>query len=408
MKVLIVSQWFPPEQSPFGYMMKELAQGLLLKGHDVTVVTAFPNHPGGEVFGGYNKKWVLRETIDGVKVIRVWLGTSSNRSPFMRLYTFISFTVTSSIAVLRQKNIDVIFAVFQPLSVGLTLPLIAKFRRAKLVLNIQDLHPDVPIELGLVRGRFLKWVLRCVEKYGYRNADALTVICESFKRHCVTRGAMPEVVKVIPNWIDLNEIKPRSRINAFRCAAGLADEDYVVLYAGTLGYVSGAEVVLSAARELSNLPEVRFVFVGGGAMFEELQRMAAKDRLTNVIFAPFQPRDVLGDVQAISDVSVVTLGAGKGKNSVPSKVLGYMAAARPIVASVDCDSETALTISAAKCGRVVEPGSGEKLAEAILKFKGDSELSRTLASNGRLFLERHYSRQDIVDQYSMFFEQIVF
>jgi colanic acid biosynthesis glycosyl transferase WcaI len=408
MKAVFLSQWYPPEQAPIGYMVRELAQALAARGHDVTVITGFPNHPGGEVFGGYKKRWRLEELGDGFKVRRVWLFTKRHPGRLARIFGFLSFTVTSAWALLMHRQTDLIFGVFQPLSVGVTLPVLARLKGARLVLNVQDLHPDVPIELGLIRNPLLIAVLRGVEHFGYRAADGLAVICEAFKGHCVARGARASSVAVIPNWIDTEEIRPGERLNAFRAEMGISDDDVVVLYAGTIGMVSGAEIVLRTAAQLEKVqPWIRFVFVGEGPALPELKAGAAALALGNIYFAPFQPRERVADIQAMADISLVTLKRGKGRTSVPSKVLGYMAAARPVVASVDGDSETARLVSSAGCGVVVGPEDDKALADAILRLAVSVQDRYRMGVNGRGFLEANYRKATVTQRYAEFFERVL-
>lgn len=408
MKIVFLTQWYPPEQAPIGYMFRELAQALIARGHQVTVITGFPNHPSGEVFGGYRKRWRLKEALDGVDVWRMYLYTSPNRGKISRILSFISFTLSSAWALLAHPRCDLVFAVFQPLSVGLTLPALTRLKGSKLVLNVQDLHPDAPIQLGLIRNPLLIRVLRWVERFGYRSADGLAVICDSFKKHCVHNGAREERVAVIPNWIDIDEIRPGDRSNTFRASLGLAPEHVVVLYAGTVGLVSGAEVAVRAAQALEELyPEMRLVFVGEGPALGGLKDYVQRNRVKNVVFAPFQPRELLPQVQAIADISLVSMRRGKGKASVPSKVLGYMAAARPVVASVDLDSETAALVVKASCGRVVEPEDAQALASVISRLIEDPDARVQLGSGGRRYLEDNFQKATVTAKYADFFEGLV-
>lgn len=408
MRIVLLTQWYPPEQAPIGYMMRELAQALLSRGHEVTVITGFPNHPGGRVFGGYRVKWRKKEKLDGVDLWRMYLYTSAIRGKWSRILTFLSFTLSSAWALLVHRKPDLVFSVFQPLSVGLVLPPIAWLRGTKLILNVQDLHPDAPVELGLIRNPLLIGALRWVERFGYRTADGLAVICDHFRCHCTARGANDACVAVIPNWIDLDEISPGDRMSGFRKKLGLSADHLVVLFAGTIGLVANAEVILESAKLLrDSLPIVRFVFVGEGPALGNLKRIVADAELKNVLFMPFQPRDRLPDVQAMSDISVITMGAGKGHASVPSKVLGYMAAARPVVAAVDADSETAALVLRSDCGVVTPPGNAQRLAQTIVSLAHDEARRRQLGCNGRSHLEKNYAKDQIVSQYVKFFESVV-
>lgn len=386
-----------------GHMVRELAAELAARGWEVTVVTGFPNHPSGRVFGGYRKRWRQEERENGVRILRVWLATSPCRSFFTRVLGFLTFTFTSAWAVLWHTKADVIFGVTQPLSMGLVLPVLARLKGAAVVLNVQDLHPDVPIELGLVRNPILIRALRVLERFGYRAADRLAVISEGFRSHCTRHGAQDERISVIHNWIDLDEVQPGPRENAFRVEAGCRPNDFVVLHAGTLGLVSGAEVLVDAAQRLRDHPDIRFVIVGDGPLLKPMQELAVASGLDSMVFLPFQERSRLSEVQAIADVSVVTLGAGKGRTSVPSKVLGYMAAARPVVAAVDEECETARAIAAARCGLITSPGDGAALAAAILRLRDNDAERAAMGENGRAYAEERLSRTHVLSQYERVF-----
>jgi colanic acid biosynthesis glycosyl transferase WcaI len=398
-RLLIVTQWFPPEQAPFGRMMLELATDLADRGWNVTVVTGFPNHPQGTVFPGYRKRWVARETIGRVNVLRVWLATSPRRSLLNRLLTFATFTLTSTWAALRAPRGGVLFAVMQPLSMALTLPIVARLKGMRLVFNVQDLHPDTQIRLGMIRNPLLISTLRGIERRGYRRADCVTVICEAFREHVVDAGGARSKVSIVENWIDIDEIVPAARDNAFRREAGCSPEDFVVLWAGTLGHVSGAATLLDAAALLRDAP-VRFVFVGDGPIRETLRARAQSEGLTHVAFMPFQPRERLTEVQACADLSVVTLAAEFADLSVPSKVLAYLAAARPVLAAVPAQSATARYIAAAEAGFLVPPGDAPAIVATIRRLAAARGEARTAGERGRAYVVRNSSRVPAAERYA--------
>lgn len=398
-KLTILTQWYPPEQAPFGRMMQELASDLSARNWDVTVITGFPNHPRGEVFGGYRKQWLLEELDAGVSVQRVWLATSTNRGLRARLATFASFTVSSAWRFLRRPRADVVFAVLQPLSVGVTLPMVARLKHSKLVFNLQDLHPDTQVQLGMIRKPWFIAALRAVERFAYRHCAALTVICEPFRTHAVNRGAPVERVHVVANWVDTVRIRPGPDGGEIRHEAGLDDGQFVALWAGTLGFVSGAGVVLDAAQLLRDDPRVRFLIVGDGPIRTELVERARELELDNVAFLPFQSEDRLVAVQNSGDVSIVTLAREFAESSVPSKVLAYMAAGRGVVAAVDRDSPTARLLYDANCGVIVEPDDARALAEALRGLAHDANRVRELGACARAYAVRYLSREAAVDQY---------
>jgi colanic acid biosynthesis glycosyl transferase WcaI len=201
LRVTIITQWFPPEHAPFGQMMAELAEDLAASGYSVRVITGFPNHPAGQLFPGFRKALRLRTLSSGYELDRVWLATFRSRSVFARAITFLSFSTTSACALLFGRRPDVVVAVLQPLSQGLLMPIICRLRRTKLVMQVQDLHPDTQIRLGMIRSRALIAALRAIERFAYRRSDTLAVISDSFREHCIRSGAEPRRVAVIPNWI---------------------------------------------------------------------------------------------------------------------------------------------------------------------------------------------------------------
>lgn len=405
--VCILTQWYPPEPAPFGHMMRELAVELARKNWEVTVITGFPNHPSGEVHAGYRKRWVHEENVDGVRIVRVWLATSPRRSFFTRFLTFATFTLTASWRLLRQRKVDVVFAVLQPLSLGALFPFIAKIKKAALVFNIQDLHPDTQIKLGMIRNPILIKALHAIEKFAYRACDHLTVICSSFKSHCIECGVRPESISIVENWIDTNRIFPLDRNNEFRRQADCSVDDFIVLWAGTLGYVSGADVIVDAARQLVAAPHIKFVVVGDGPLREKLMQRSKEYRLKNIIFLPFQPEKMLPEVQAAADVSLVTMDSKFAATSVPSKVLAYIAAGRPIVAVVPQECETAHLLRRAGCASIVSNGDIGDLAEKILELANDRERTEIMGLQARRYAEAHLSKFYAAARYDKIFRSLL-
>ena len=404
--VLFLSQWFPPEHAPMGYMLKELAENLAAQGWDVEVVTGFPNHPSGKVQAPHIKQRILRETLGPVRVTRLWLYTSETRSFLSRALNFLSFVASSFLYLLTCKKPGLVFAVLQPLPLGATLTLLAKLRGFKLIFNVQDLHPDVLVDLGLIKSKPVIKALKWIERTAYRRADGLAVICQGFKNHVAQHGAQG-AIEIIPNWIDIDEIKPQpEKGQLIRDMANIPAGAPVVLYAGTIGHVSGAQVVMQAAKlalESDSSTPIHWLLVGEGPLLPTLQILAQS--LPNVHFLPFQPRELLPAVQNCATISMVSLLPGKGTFSVPSKVLGYMEAAKPVVASVDLNSETGILVQQASCGLVAQPGNPQALLQAVQQLLAKPQNAADLGAKGRQFLEQRYSRTQVCAQYAEFFQQ---
>lgn len=404
--VVIVTAWFPPESAPFGQMMFELARYLGAAGLSVDVITNVPNHPSGHVYAGFSNRVFSESALGpGVRVVRLGIVPRfrGGRAPPGRLYRLVSFlwfTIAAGVAVLLRHKPRVIFAVLQPLTVAVPLLAAARLRRAKVIFNVQDLHPDALVDIGLVKNRSVIAALRFLERLAYRCADALAVICDGFRDHCIARGADPAHVEVIPNWINLDEIRPQLQASRLRAEIGIPNEAFVALYAGTIGLVSGADVLIDACARLPPDSAIRVVFVGEGQLVPLLKEKASRLAPDTFCFLPFQPRDRLNDVQSLADVSVVTLLPGHGRTSVPSKVLGYMAAGRPVIAAVDLDSETARLIHAAGAGWVVPPGDPNSLARALLDAQRDEDKRHRCGRSGRRYLEDHHRQDAVLERYA--------
>lgn len=412
--VAIVTAWFPPEAAPFGQMMFELAHHLVDAGLKVDVITSVPNHPEGVLFDGFrNRLLEVENPRDGLRVLRVgaWLRGKDQRGRprgrLQRIAGYLTFTALVSLVATWHVRPKLIFGVLQPLTIAPVLSLMARLRGARLVYNVQDLHPDAAINLGLIRNPLAIKVLKRIERQAYRSADALAVISAGFSDHCAERGAVRDEISVIPNWIDLQEVQPLQRPSTIRAELGLSPDAFVALYAGTIGHVSGAQVMLEAAALLQPNKDIHVVFIGEGPLVPDLQRECTARRLERVHFLPFQPRARLNEVQGVGDVSVVTLLRGYGRISIPSKILGYMAAARPVIAAVDADSETARFVAGARAGLVTEPENAAALAAAIASLRDDRARARELGKAGRAHLEATQSKGEVLGRYRALFARLL-
>jgi colanic acid biosynthesis glycosyl transferase WcaI len=262
------------------------------------------------------------------------------------------------------------------------------------------------VDLGLIKSKPVINALKWIERTAYRRADGLAVICQGFKNHVAQHGAQG-AIEIIPNWIDIDEIKPQpEKGQLIRDMANIPAAAPVVLYAGTIGHVSGAQVVMLAAKlalESDSSTTIHWLLVGEGPLLPTLQILAQS--LPNVHFLPFQPRELLPAVQNCATISMVSLLPRKGTFSVPSKVLGYMAAAKPVVASVDTNSETGILVQQAGCGLVAEPGDPQALLNAVVQLLASPQDAVELGARGRRFLEQRYSRTQVCAQYAEFFQQ---
>ncbi|MFZ2089288.1 MAG: glycosyltransferase family 4 protein, partial [Desulfobaccales bacterium] len=363
--ILIITKRFPPEYPATAVLGYELAEELARLGHQVTVAAGYPHHPSGRIFPGYCPKLVSVEQSNGFILVRGWHFIHPHPSLISRSLIMISQCASYVISSLKIQRPDIVISFDgYPLLGPLTSALIARHFRAKLISVIYDLYPDIAVELGKLKNPGFIKLARKLELMTYRDANRIVTLSEGFRQTLIReKNVNGQKVEVIPVWLDAHEVRPQPRENSWRMQMNIPLEKFVVLYAGTIGLVAGAEVLIQAAQHLSAHPDILFLLVGDGYGKEQVQQQAKASGLRNIRFIPFQDRGVLSEVQATADVSVVTLAPGRGRTSVPSKVLGYMAAAHPVVAAVDEDCDTAQLIRQAGCGVVVHPGSGDALAK---------------------------------------------
>ena len=350
-RILITTQVFPPEIHPTAVMVHELAAYLAANRWSVDVVCGYPHHPQGVLPDGWTKDLWRIEELDGVRVLRTMHFTHPSRAVVIRAAVYLSQAFSTVLGALLSPKVDVVLVIGPPLVGGSLGFLIALRHRAGLVNVIYDLYPDVAIETGKVKNPLVISAAKLVEKLQYRAASRTIVLSDGFKKMLRQRGVPEEKIAVVPVWLDPYEIRPLPRDNARRREQGISLDKFVVLYAGTIGVVSGAVVVADAAALLQKRDDILFLFVGQGEEKPRVESRARELGLTNMKFLPFQPRSSLAEVQATADVGLVTLAPGCGRTSVPSKVLGYMAAWRPVIASADPDSDTAIEVTEGRFGQ---------------------------------------------------------
>lgn len=400
MRIGIICQYFPPEVAPIGVMVKELAEDLGNEGHAITIFTGFPNHPQGTIHSGYRLKFGGEdEQIScGVTVRRNWLYITSSKSFFPRVLNYGSFALSTMISAILRRQ-DVYLIISPPLSnffIGILLRVLGR----RYVLNVQDIYPDAAVAVGVLRNSVFIDILKRFECLAYRMADMVTVISKGFRANLIAKGVPDEKLMVISNWINLEEIQPQPKTNSFSIHQEIHDR-FVVLYSGTIGHVSGAEIISEVAQLLSDEEAIVLMIIGEGVVKSQLQTEAEARRLNNLRFLPYQPRQVLPELLSSASVGLVTLKPGHGGNSVPSKILGYLAAGRPVIASVDPESDTWAFVEDADCGICVPPGDPVALSDAIRRLNRDPELVRRLGQNGRDYLEENLSRKEVTRLYEV-------
>ncbi len=395
MRIAIVANYFYPETVGAGIWVHQLALDFVRMGHPVTVVTSFPSYPRGRILAPYSNRFVAHEVTDGIDVIRTLTCATQSKSFWARLASFGTFCLSAAVGyVFKRRRADVVYAILPPLPLGVSAWVIAKLSGARLVVNVQDIYPDIAVELNYLKNRAAIAFFRRMERWIYARAERIVVISDGFRQNLVAKGVDERKIEVIPNWADPEEILPGPKENSFRSETG-ANSGLLVVYSGGLTHNSDLEPVLEAAAELRGSP-IRFAIVGEGVQKQLLVDKARAARLDNIKFFPFQPIDRYSEVLAAADITLVTLNSAATFASVPSKVYKQMAAARPIFAITNSGNELTRLLGEARCGVAVPPGNAQALAVVLRQALNQSEALRQMGERGRAYLVRNCSRRGCV------------
>jgi len=364
MRILLLSQWFQPEPAFKGL---PLAKALQNRGHDVEVLTGFPNYPEGRIYPGYRIGLWQREIMDNIRVNRVALYPSHDKSGLRRSMNYLSFGLSSAIVGNFLINRPDVVYVFNLVTLGLATNLVKVRFRCPVIYDIQDLWPDSVADSKMLKSRFFLGLLDRWSSCTYNSATHLIVLSPGMKDEIIKRGVDESRVSVVYNWCDEEHMKPMPRNESLAAKYGL-NGHFVVMFAGTIGVMQGLEVLLEAAERVEEeAADIRFVFVGGGIELEPLKRIAASRKLSNIVFIGRQAVESMAAILGLADVTVVHLkDSPVFEIAIPSKIQAYLAVGKPIIAGIRGDAETIIMESGA--GRVVPPEQPRALAGAVLEF----------------------------------------
>jgi colanic acid biosynthesis glycosyl transferase WcaI len=388
---MIFGALYEPDLGPSAPLFTMLCENLVRLGHQVTMITMVPHYPSGQVAKEYRGVWLGKSIENGVEVIRVGLPSVDRSNLSKRMLQFIAYQLGATWAGFG-KRYDVVMASSSSLTAWLPFFAMVFLRHKPAIYSVYDVYPAVGVTLKVFRNKSVIALVSSMERFCLRHATIVRVISDSFRPELRRMGVPDEKMALVYDWVDTKLVHPMPRENAFSQVHNLNGQ-FVVLYAGNIGLSQGLEIVLSAAEKLRDQQDIRFVLVGDGANRERLAADAEKRKLENVKFIPFQPRQQLPEVLASADVSLVSLQRGIGVGSLPSKTYSILASGRPIIASVDENSETWNLIQRADAGLCVSPEDPTALVDAILTLKNDPALRERLGFNGRNYAEREHSPQ---------------
>lgn len=396
MHLLLLGLNYYPDKLGNAPLMTGLCEGLVQRGHKVTVVCAFPHHETGQIEADYRGKLFERDHHNGVDILRVWLYAPQGGT-LAKMANYASFTATALAAAASIRNVDAIFTPSPPLTLGLVDQLLSAIKNIPFVYNLQDLFPEAAIRLGVMTNPAMINGFQRLEKHVLHKADQLSVISQSFRQHCLRLGVPDDRITVIPNYTDVDFITPRPKNrNRYRETLDYRGQ-FVVQFSGRMGYSQSLETVVAAWRQLDDLPNIRLMLVGDGQAKPMLRRELGHD--PRVTLLPTQDRADLPELLAASDLGLVPLRTGMAATSLPCKIFGILAAGRPAIASLDVDSDAATLIRTADCGLVTEPENPTQLADGIRHLYRNKKDANRLGRNGRHYVVDQHSHKAVVDRY---------
>jgi glycosyltransferase involved in cell wall biosynthesis len=404
MRIALLSQWYAPEPEA---RVTQLAHELAQRGHDVTVLTGFPNYPGGRVYPGYKLNLWKRETVQGVNIVRMLLYPNHSRSAIKRALNYFSFAVSASLlGPLLCGPIDLLWVYHPPLTVGIPAWWIHFIRKVPFIYEIQDIWPETVTASGMMKPGIGTKMLEHLAQFVYRHAEAITVISPGFKHNLLEKGVPEEKLCVIPNWADENIFHPVPRDLNLGVRYNFVDH-FNVLFSGNMGPAQCLETVIEAAALLADTPKIKFTLIGDGISLHELKTQVRNRNLSNVQFIERQPMDAMMQFHAWADGLLVQLRDDALFNiTVPSKTMAYLASGRPILCAVAGDG--ADIVRHAKAGLVCPPNNPQALVDMILTlYEMSADEREEIGENGRKYYMEHFCRGALVDKFEALFNEVL-
>lgn len=401
MKILLLTQWFDPEPTFKGLLF---AQALRDEGHEVEVLTGFPNYPGGKVYKGYKISAYQKDIIDGITIHRAPLYPSHDDSAIKRIFNYLSFAISSFfIGLIKTREIDVIYSYHPPLTTSLSALLLGFCKRVPFVVDVQDLWPDTLTATGMINNTKILTVVGKVCNFVYRRAAKVVVLSPGFKSRLVSRGVPTDKIEIIYNWCNepaLNDFEESS--------VKLPDNGNLnLVFAGNLGFAQGLPTIVNAAEILQkNDIKVNIILLGDGVAKSKAVEDSTMKSLSNIYFIPRVPMQQVGGILARSDMLLVHLTDNElFEITIPSRTQAYLAMAKPIVMGVSGDA--AELINQSDSGVTCKPDNPNSLAEAITElFLLSDEQRIKMGENGSEFYYKKLSLKIGVKKFIRIFEEI--
>lgn len=406
MRIQLHCPHFEPDlHAATGEVMTKLVESLAGLGHQIDVVTALPWYKNHDVEPQWRGRPIRRTKTAWGSITRVWPFPTNKSKIASRAFAFGGFTGLVTLCAVTLPRPEVVMGMSPPIFLGDSAWLLARRHRVPFVFNVQDIFPDVAVDLGALSNERVIALAATHEARLYRRADAVTVLSEDQQANVMAKlpSGSRDKVRIIHNFADTDRIRPHDRETPYRMRHGLMDKT-VVMYSGNVGLSQSFDLVRAAADHFSSRPDIQFVINGEGAARPFVDDWAAT--YGNVTVSDFAPRDKVGEVLGAADLHLILLKKGLAKSSTPSKLYGILASGRCVLAAIDPGSEVANTISKAGAGLSVPPDSPAEFIAALEQLLGDRKELLAMGQRGRRFVETWYSPQAQAHGYETLFTEL--
>ena len=399
MKLLILTQYYPPEIGAPQNRLHELAVRLKKEGVDVEVLTAMPNYPKMEIFETYRKGKVKSEKIDDIQVYRSKIYVTKSKSIIPRLLNYFSFVWTSYWRGRKLKNYDFLMVESPPLFLGYSAMRLSKKLKAKLIFNVSDLWPESAEKMGVVTNKRMLSVAYKLEKKCYHRAQLVTGQTMGIVNNIKDRFSDVNTFW-LPNGVDVNFYQPDKIVTAgFRERAGLSKDDVIFFYGGILGHAQGLQIVLEAAKKVESHTNIKIVLQGAGPEKDDLENLHKKLALTNVVFMPPVAKAEMPAILKDVDVALVPLRKlDIFQGAIPSKIFEALAMEKALLLGVEGEAKEHF-IDKGNAGLFFEPENIEDLAAKLIQMASSNEELEVMGKNARKYVATHFNRDDIAQNF---------
>lgn len=404
MKILFLTQYYPPESGAPQNRLSDLAARLKNKGNEVSILTAMPNYPTMEIFPGYKRRFYLQEYVNGIKVYRGYIFVKKSKSIIARLLNYFSFVFSSIIiALFKIPKCDIIICESPPLFLGISAVFIAKRKSAKLIFNVSDLWPESAEKLGIVKNKLiLKWAYRLEAKI-YKKSWLISGQTQGIVLNIKQRFPEKDVIW-LKNGIDFKYFDKQNVKYNWRLENNFKNDDFIFCYAGVIGHAQGIEVILKAAKILREFNHVKFIIIGNGPEKKSLIELNRIFGNQNIFFYDLIERDLMPTVINAIDVAIIPLKKlDIFKGAIPSKIFENLAFGKPVLLGIEGEAND-LFIKDGNCGLAFEPENETQLSDIIIKLTQDQALYKMLSKNATNYVQ-HFDRKKIADNLWTYIEQ---